>query len=63
MSILTSGNGRKWVEIRVKTPPWSVWLNTLIRDLIKTMELTPNELKALCEIDWPAGVGWSLGKP
>jgi hypothetical protein len=25
------------------------------------VKLTPNKLKALCEVDWPAvGVGWSL---
>jgi hypothetical protein len=34
---------------------------------METMELTPNKLKALCEVDWPAlGVRWpperSLGK-
>jgi hypothetical protein len=56
------------VEIRVKTPPWSVWSNTLTRDLMEFMELTPNKLKALCEVDWPAfGVGrpleGSLDKP
>jgi hypothetical protein len=37
------------VEIRVKTLPWSVWLKTLKRDLMETMELTLNKLKALCE--------------
>jgi hypothetical protein len=47
------------VEIRVKTLPWSVWLKTLKRDLMETMELTPNKLKVLCEVDWTAlGVGW-----
>jgi hypothetical protein len=47
------------VEIRVKTLPWSVWLRTFKRDLMETMELTPNQLKALCEVDLPAlGVGW-----
>jgi hypothetical protein len=66
--VLTSGNGRRSVEIRVKTPPWSVWSNTLTRDLMEFMELTPNKLKALCEVDWPAfGVGrpleGSLDKP
>jgi hypothetical protein len=26
---------------------------------METMELTPNKLKALCEVDWPAfAVGW-----
>jgi hypothetical protein len=26
---------------------------------METMELSPNKLKVLCEIDWPAfGVGW-----
>jgi hypothetical protein len=26
------------------------------------VKLTPNKLKALCEVDWPAlGVGWRLG--
>jgi hypothetical protein len=48
------------VEIRVKTLPWSVWLRTLKRNLMETMEITSNKLKALCEVDWPAvGVGWS----
>jgi hypothetical protein len=57
--VLTSGNKRKWIEIRIKTHPWSVWLKTLKRDLMETMELTPNKLKALCEVDWPTfGVGW-----
>jgi hypothetical protein len=29
------------------------------RDLMETKELTPNKLKALCEVDWPAlSVGW-----
>jgi hypothetical protein len=46
------------MEIRVKTPSRTVWLNTLKRYLMETMELTPNKLKALCEVDWPAfGVG------
>jgi hypothetical protein len=27
---------------------------------METMELTPNKLKVLCEVDWPAlGVGWA----
>jgi hypothetical protein len=44
-----------------KTLPWSVWLKTLKRDLMETMELTPHKLKVLCEVDWPAfGVGWPL---
>jgi hypothetical protein len=46
------------VEIRVKTLPWSELLKTLKRDLVETMELTPNKLKVFCEVDWPAvGVG------
>jgi hypothetical protein len=49
------------VEIRVKTLSWSVWLKILKRDLMETVELTLNTLKALCEVDWPAlGVGWPL---
>jgi hypothetical protein len=36
------------VEIRVKALPLSVWLKTLKKDLMETMELTPNNLKALC---------------
>jgi hypothetical protein len=56
---LLSGNRRRWVEIRVKTLLWSVWLKTLKRDLMEIMELTPNKLKALYEVDWPAlGVVW-----
>jgi hypothetical protein len=28
---------------------------------METMELTPNMLKVLCEVDWPAfGAGWPL---
>jgi hypothetical protein len=49
-----SGNRRKWVKIRVKTSPWSAWLKILKRDLMETVELTPNNLKSLCEVDWPA---------
>jgi hypothetical protein len=49
-----SGNGRKWVEIRVKTLPWSVWFNILKGNLMETMELTPNKLKSLCEVDLTA---------
>jgi hypothetical protein len=48
------------VEIRVKTLPWSVQLITLKRDLMETMELTPNKLNILCKVDWPDfGVGWT----
>jgi hypothetical protein len=43
----------------LKTLLWSVWLRTLKSDLMETMELTPNKLKALCEVDWSVlGVGW-----
>jgi hypothetical protein len=28
---------------------------------METMELTPNKLKVLCEVDWHAlGIGWPL---
>jgi hypothetical protein len=58
MSVLPSGNER-WVEISIRTLPWRVWLITLKRDLMETMELTPNKIKVLCKVDWPAfGVGW-----
>jgi hypothetical protein len=59
VSVLASGNRRKWVEIRVRAPAWSVCLKSLKRDLMETVELlTPNKLEALCEVDWPAfGVG------
>jgi hypothetical protein len=61
MSALTSSNRKKWVEIRVRALPWSVYLKTLKRDLMDSMKLTPNKLKALCEVDWPTfGIGWSL---
>jgi hypothetical protein len=40
VSVLMSGNRNKWVEITVKTPHWSVWLNILNRDLMETMELS-----------------------
>jgi hypothetical protein len=40
VSVLTSDNGMKWVEIRVKTLPWSVWLRILKRDLMETVELS-----------------------
>jgi hypothetical protein len=47
------------VEIRVNHSLQSVWLKTLKRDLMETMVLMPNKLKALCEVDWSAlGVGW-----
>jgi hypothetical protein len=47
------------VEIGIKTLPWSVWLKTLKWDLMKTMELTPNKLKSLCEVNWSVlGIGW-----
>jgi hypothetical protein len=46
VSVWTSGNGRKWVETRGFNGNYGV-------------KLTPNKLKALCEVDWPAlGVGW-----
>jgi hypothetical protein len=49
------------MKIRVKTLPWTAWLKSLKRDLMETMELTPNKLKALCEVDWLAfGVGRPL---
>jgi hypothetical protein len=38
------------MEIRVKTLPWSIWLKTLKWDLMKTVELTANKLKGLCEV-------------
>jgi hypothetical protein len=37
---MMSGNGRRWVEVRVKTLPWSAWLKTLKRDLMETIELS-----------------------
>jgi hypothetical protein len=53
--------GGKWVEIRVRSLPWSVFLKTLKRDLMETLELTPNLLRTICEADWPAlVVGWPL---
>jgi hypothetical protein len=49
------------MEIRVKTLPWSGWVNILKRDSMETMELTINKLKALCEVDWSTfGVWWPL---
>jgi hypothetical protein len=36
---LCPGDGKRWVEIRVKTLPWNVWLKTLKRDLMETMEV------------------------
>jgi hypothetical protein len=39
---------------RVRTLPYSVWLKTFKRDLMGIMELTPNKLKVLCEVDCPA---------
>jgi hypothetical protein len=58
--VLASVNGRRWVKIRVKTLPWSVWLKTAKRDLMETMELTTNKLKAICEVDWATlGIGWA----
>jgi hypothetical protein len=47
------------VEIRVRAPLWTLCLKTLKKDLMENMELTPNNLKALCEVDWPTfPVGW-----
>jgi hypothetical protein len=37
-----------------KNTPSSVWLKTFKRDLMGIMELTPNKLKVLCEVDRPA---------
>jgi hypothetical protein len=33
-SVLPYGNERRWMEIRVKTLPWSILLITLKRDLM-----------------------------
>jgi hypothetical protein len=44
-------NGRKWVEIRIKTLPWGVWLKNLKRDFMQSMELMPNRFKVLCAVD------------
>jgi hypothetical protein len=61
VSVWQAGNRRRSAEIRVRTLPWSMWLKTLKRDLMETMELTSSKLKVLCEVDWPAfGVGWPL---
>jgi hypothetical protein len=49
------------VEARVRKLSWSVWLKTQKDDLMEIMELMPNKLKVLCEVDWLAfGVGWPL---
>jgi hypothetical protein len=52
VSVLISGNGRKWVEIRVNTP-----LECMVKHFNKGfngdngVKLTPNKLKALGEVD------------
>jgi hypothetical protein len=51
VSVWQSGNEQRYVEIRVTTLLWSVWLITLKRDLMETTELTPNKLKVLCKVD------------
>jgi hypothetical protein len=51
VSIWQAGNGRIRAEARVRILPWSVWLKTLKGDLMEIMELTPNNLKVLCEVD------------
>jgi hypothetical protein len=53
VSVWQSGNGRRWAEIRVRTLPWSVWLKTLKKGFNGDygVKLTPNKLKALCEVD------------
>jgi hypothetical protein len=63
VSVWQSGNGRRWAEIRVRTLPWSIWSKTLKKGFNGDYEvkLTPNKLKVLCEVDWPAfGVGRPL---
>jgi hypothetical protein len=37
-----------------KNTPLECMIKILKRDLMETMELTPNKLKALCEVDWSA---------
>jgi hypothetical protein len=42
-----------------KNTPLECMVKHLVKDLMETMELTPNKLKALCEVDWPTlGVWW-----
>jgi hypothetical protein len=63
VSVWQSGNGRRWVEIRVKTLPWSVWLIIFKKRFNGNygVKLTPNKLQVLCEVDWlDFGVGWPL---
>jgi hypothetical protein len=38
VSVQISGNGRKWVEIRVSAPPWSVCLRTSKRILVENQD-------------------------
>jgi hypothetical protein len=47
---------RKWVEIKVREPPWSVCLKTLKEGFNGDygVKLIPNKLGAFCELDWPA---------
>jgi hypothetical protein len=44
------------VEIKVKTFPWSVMINNFKKGFNGDyrVKLTPNKLKVLCEVDWPA---------
>jgi hypothetical protein len=42
-----------------KNTPLECMINNFKKDLMETVELTPNKLMVLCEVDWPAfGVGW-----
>jgi hypothetical protein len=40
--------------------PLECSLKNFKRNLMESMELIPNKLKALCEVDWPTfGIGWT----
>jgi hypothetical protein len=42
-----------------KNTPSECVIKNFKRDLMETMELTPNKLNILCKEDWPAlGIGW-----
>jgi hypothetical protein len=69
MYVLSSGKGRRWVEIKLKTLPWSVWFKTFFSlwtkkkidcsliHLMENMELTL-KLKDIYEVECPVfGVG------
>jgi hypothetical protein len=62
VSVWQSGNRRRWVEIRVKNTPLECMISNFKKGFNGDygVKLSPNKLKVLCELDWPAfGVRWT----